>query len=118
MNQPHSGQKRVPYVRRCLLHGRDRVIEGLVCNIGVFGAYINVDPIPEVGERVQVSFPLPGTTAPVELDAEVTWQNPEQRHKVHSLPPGCGIHFVSLEPAHQVRIKALVDAYTPPTSGP
>lgn len=45
------------------------------------------------------------------LQAVVTWVNPRQQHPVHSLPPGFGVKFPSLEAADRRRIESIVDEY-------
>ena len=81
------------------------------------GVYVTTDPIPPVGERLRVSFPLPATETHVEMAALVTWQNTLQRHRVHSLPPGCGLRFLDLQAPHRRAIEAFVDSYKAPTPG-
>src|SRR5947207_13279793 len=58
--QPHSGFTRIPYTQLCRLTRGDRPMDGLVCNISVLGVYVTLDPVPEVGETVALSFALPG----------------------------------------------------------
>jgi uncharacterized protein (TIGR02266 family) len=111
----YSNLRRVPYVRQCRLVRGEQALSGLVCNISVMGVYVTTDPIPEVGERLRVCFPLPGGETLADVSAVVTWQNTLQRHRVHSLPPGCGVRFLDLSTAHRDRIDAFVEAYQPPT---
>jgi hypothetical protein len=114
ITQPASGMRRVPYVRACRLSRSGGVLSGMTCNISVLGVFVTVDPIPELGERVQVRFPLPGNETPVEFDALVTWRNTRQEHKVHSLPTGCGLRLLATTPEQQKRIETLVNEYKPP----
>lgn len=114
LHQPQSGQLRVPFVRRCQLETLSGRVEVIVCNLSIEGAYAAVEPIPLIGDVVQLSFPLPGSELPVRVEAEVCWRNSTQHHKVHGLPPGCGLRFLNLSPTDQERIDAFVQSYREP----
>lgn len=118
---------RIPYIRRCVLRRSGRSIEAVICDLSVLGVYVTLPPlllddVPEPGEVVEISFLLPGDPVPVEGEAAVTWQNPDDAGTVESLPAGCGLRFVSLRPRDHHRIEVLVDDYrrapTPQVSVP
>jgi hypothetical protein len=113
ISQPFSGAKRVPFVQTCVLSARGSEIDGTIRNISVLGVYLDVDPIPRVGERLSLRFGLPDGTDPLDLQAEVAWRNTPNRHKVPTLPPGCGLRFVSLGDRERGRIEALVRSFGP-----
>jgi hypothetical protein len=113
MSQPFSGAKRVPYVQDCRLRARDAEGEGTIRNISVLGIYLDVDPIPRVGERLRLSFPLPDGDGSLDVEAEVAWRNTSARHKVPVLPPGCGLRFLGLSEQERERIQALVRSFGP-----
>ncbi len=80
---------RIPYVQRCQLISNGRTRSGMLCNLSVLGVYLTVDPIPESGEHVFVSFLFPGDALAFEGHATVTWQNLEQPDSLDGLPrPG------------------------------
>ncbi len=114
LHQPQSGQLRVPFVRRCHLETLRGRVEVVLCNLSVEGAYAAAEPIPLIGDVVQLRFELPGSELPVQVEAEVCWRNSAQHHKVHSLPPGCGLRFLTLSALDQSRIEAYVRSYREP----
>jgi len=114
IHQPYSKLWRVPFVRRCRVEWGSNAGDAVCCNISADGVYIVVHPIPAVGERVQLRFELPGNDIPIVAEAEVCWENSAQHHKVHSLPPGCGLRFLSLRGSDREKIVDLVKEYREP----
>jgi Tfp pilus assembly protein PilZ len=106
--QPHAGPRRVPYVQRCLFRCRVVQVETLLCNISRLGAYVTIDPLPDVGEEVSISF-VAADGKPLELSAVVAWINPPERQAVDPLAPGCGVRFVALSPQDDERLKTLLE---------
>jgi hypothetical protein len=108
---PHSGPRRVPFMRYGRLKTADRAAEALICNMSRLGAYVAVQPAPNVGDAVGLSFVSPeGITIAVE--AVVTWRRSEDADdSVSAVPAGCGLRFVSLSKLDEVRIRAIVDAF-------
>ena len=115
ISQPFSGAKRVPFVQSCRLGPKDEEAAATIRNISVLGVYLEVNPIPAVGERLALRFELPDGAGPVEVEAEVAWRNTPQRQKVPNLPPGCGLHFLTLRDHDHGRIQALVRSFSPKT---
>ncbi len=114
IHQPYSKLWRVPFVRRCRVEWGDGPRDAVCCNISADGVYIGIHPIPPVGEKVQLRFKLPGNDIPIVVEAEVCWENSGQAHKVHSLPPGCGLRFHALPGPERERIEDLVREYREP----
>jgi len=104
---PHSGPRRVPFMRYGRLTGEGiGVTEALVCNLSRLGAYVAVRPTPEVGDAVGLTFSSPeGMT--IDVKAVVTWRGAAGPGST----PGCGLRFVGLSKIDEVRIRALVDAF-------
>lgn len=107
---------RVPYVRRCVMTRGGRAVEAVICNLSVVGVYVTFlrplpSNIPAVGESVHISFLLPGDGEAIEGDATVTWQNLEEPDEAESLPPGCGLRFLSLKPSDHKRVAELIRDY-------
>jgi len=120
---------RIPFVHACRLTTAARVRGGLVCNLSVQGAYVTLDdPLPEVGETVQIVIAPPGEDPLVEGEATVASQNREAPLGADSLPPGIGLRFVSLPGLYRNRVETLVRQYSegrghlvlasPPHAGP
>jgi len=111
LNQPRTGFTRIPYAQRCRLTRGGTSADGVLCNVSVLGIYVTIDPLPPVGETLEVSFTLPGGGEPITAPGVVTWQNPEEPGLAKMLPPGCGIRFESLRPQDRERIERLVSEY-------
>lgn len=114
IHQPYSKLWRVPFVRRCRVEWGGSPRDAVSCNISADGVYVVIHPIPPVGERVRLRFELPGNEIPIVAEAEVCWENSAQVHKVHSLPPGCGLRFLALPGPDRERIADLVKEYREP----
>jgi Tfp pilus assembly protein PilZ len=108
-NLPHAGPRRVPCVQRCYVTTRATRTETLLCNISRLGAYVTIDPVPELGEAILLSFETPADGARLELSAVVAWRNPPERKGVDPLAPGCGVRFVDLSPDDERRLKILLE---------
>jgi Tfp pilus assembly protein PilZ len=107
-----SGMLRIPFVRRSRLEFDDgSTVDAFIVNINVLGAYIALDRMPDLGQRILCRFGLPGSENEIEARSVVAWQNPRQAHPVHSLPPGCGVRFVQLSATDRERIEQLVNDY-------
>jgi hypothetical protein len=106
---PHAGPRRIPYVQHCHLTTARGAVETLICNLSRLGAYVAADPRPAVDEEVGLSF-VTADDVRLDLKGVVSWQSPEAPEE-ESLPPGCGIRFVSVSKLDDVRIRALVEAF-------
>jgi Tfp pilus assembly protein PilZ len=108
-NMPHAGPRRVPCVQRCSFESRAGRVDTLLCNISRLGAYVTIDPAPEKGEAVKVTFEAPTDGTSLELSAVVAWRNPPERKGVDPLAPGCGVRFVDLSTEDERRLQALLE---------
>jgi hypothetical protein len=100
---------RVALVRRCTLVLDDaRVLPALLVNINLSGAYVarddlsgapaaEFDQVVAVGRRLTCRVRLPGREDELALGGVVTWVNARQNHPVHSLPPGFGLTFETVD---------------------
>jgi hypothetical protein len=109
VNQPPSGLRRVPLLRRCVLQGPGVHTVGILCNLSFRGAYLAVGTPPKIGERVLVSFQLPWWDDLLAIDALVCWDNSERR--ASGLPAGCGVEFLAPTWKDQARIESVVRAF-------
>lgn len=109
--QPRSGFTRIPYVQRCRVELGEGERAGLVCNVSVLGCYLQIDPVPEVGSELTLSFQLLDDELPIVAGATVIWINDRQPEKAESLPPGCGLRFARLAPADLRRLSAMVASF-------
>jgi hypothetical protein len=119
--QPFSGHVRVPGNAPCAIDLGDGGRAAILWNLSVGGVYVAIDPpLPEVGDLVPLSFRVPRDRHPVACEARVAWLNPpcvmfgDIGGVSPGLPPGCGLHFVSLDTADQHRledhVRTTVDA--------
>jgi len=107
-----GGALRVPFVRRCSIEFEEgETASAFIVNINVLGAYVALDDIPPLGQRVMCRFRLPETEQEIAVDGVVAWTNPRQQHPVHSLPPGFGVGFRGLSDDHRSRIEQIVREY-------
>ena len=87
---------------------------GRLANVSVVGIYVALsEPLPPVEGRVVVTFTLPGDPAPMACVGRVRWRNEPSPYKGSgvtkpSLPPGCGIEFIALDPQHRGHIAERV----------
>ena len=101
------GQLRVPFVQRArLTRGAERE-ELFLMDLGVAGAFAEREqPLP-VGEKVTLSFPLPGNDHPIRATCRVAWWHPPGGRLVSkSLPAGIGLEFVEISERDRARLHA------------
>lgn len=108
---PRSGAARIPLIASCRLAGAWGEASGHTCNLSIFGVYAAVNPIPAVGERVELRLVVPGDSEPLVRRATVIWRNPEAPAKPHLLPAGCGLRFEDLSLADVRLLSQIVDGY-------
>ena len=107
-----GGALRVPFVRRCHVEFEKAApVDAFIVNINVLDAYVALDEMPQLGQRVVCRFRLPETEQELTLEGVVAWTNPRQQHPVHSLPPGFGVGFRGLNDENRLRIEAIVREY-------
>lgn len=111
VSQPKSGVARVPLVASLRLAHERGETSGRSCNLSLLGVYASVEPVPRVGDTVDVHLTLPGASEPFARRAVVAWRNPETPPRPHLLPAGCGLRFEGLSPADMRKLLRVVDAY-------
>lgn len=111
---------RVSLVRRCTLVLEDaRVLPALLVNINLSGAYVarddlsgtpaaEFDEVVAVGRRLTCRVRLPGREDVLALGGVVTWVNARQSHPVHSLPPGFGLTFDTVDARSAAAIQRVM----------
>ena len=119
-NQPFTGFYRIACNEPCQVECAGAARDGVVWNVSTLGLYLVLKPpLPEIAEKLRITFRLPGDPAPITAQARVVWQNlPFVRgtgRKAASLPPGCGLQFLAIGAADRERIDARVRATYPGT---
>jgi len=108
MSRPY----RVPFVRRChVTFGNGQVRSTFTVNINSQGVYLADDTMPPIGEMLLVRFRTARSEHQVIARGIAAWLNPNQLHRVHSLPPGYGLQFVDLPETGRALIDAVVEEY-------
>jgi Tfp pilus assembly protein PilZ len=108
----------VPCYQVCYVVRADgTILRGRLCYVSLHGVFVAVEPIPEMGEEVQVSFTLLADPTPIVDRTVVTWQSFGPPQKVDSFPSGCGLRFLSLEDDDRSRIEAVVKEYVALATG-
>ena len=106
---------RVPYACRAQLCQADDFLprDGRLFNVSERGAGLLVRSLPKHGERLTVSFSLPGTEEPVIATGIVRWSDPPSpRSRWHPL----GLEWLPLEDATRSRLHAFIYAATQQSS--
>src|SRR5260221_12493349 len=89
-----GGALRVPFVRRCSLEFEEAgPASAFLVNINVTGAYLALDDMPRLGQRVVCRFRLPETEQEVPVDGVLAWSDPRREHPGQSLPTGFVVVF-------------------------
>lgn len=106
--------KRIPFIRTCIVRSPGSEMTGVLCNMSVAGAYVGMEPIPNVGDIVSLEFLLPGNDLPVVVDAQFIWRNAVRKSLIHSLPVGGGARFFGLGDDERRRLELAIRSYIPP----
>ena len=69
------------------------------------------EPPATEGEEVVLKFRVPGNDRVLEVQAIVVYVNRNQKHPVHSLPPGAGLRFRNLSVPDSRLIVGTIRAY-------
>lgn len=103
---------RIPFVRKCSVKGlKAGDSEAMLLDLSLRGVYIASDASPEVGEKLALSFQVPGNARVLELAGLVAWVQGTQTHPVHGLPKGFGVRFQKLEVEDVRLIARTIQAY-------
>jgi uncharacterized protein (TIGR02266 family) len=81
---------------------------GLTQNISTGGLFIATHQMRRIGDRIRVSFSLPGAPAPISVETEVRWLRESTSLQRFDGSPGMGVRFVSLSPEAMRAIGAFL----------
>jgi len=71
---------------------------GLTQNISAGGLFIATHQLRRIGDRIKITFTLPGSTNPVDVETEVRWiRENSSLHRVDG-STGMGVRFINLSP--------------------
>ena len=111
-------QVRIPFIQRAALVRAGEREEVFLVDLGLAGAFAERDrPLP-VGERVGLSFPLPGNVNRLQAVCRVAWwHSPSAALVTKALPAGLGLEFVEMAEPDRERLRAHLLAYLSRKSG-
>jgi hypothetical protein len=97
---------RVPFVQRATLGRAGTEEELFLVDLGLAGAFAERAEALAIGERISLSFLLPGNEIPIVASCRVAWWNPAGESRLsRALPPGGGLEFVEISEADRARVK-------------
>ena len=97
---------RVPFVQRATLTRAGAEEELFLVDLGLAGAFAERAEALAMGERVSLSFCLPGNEIPIVAACRVAWWNPAgEGRPSKSLPQGGGLEFVEISEADRARVR-------------
>jgi Tfp pilus assembly protein PilZ len=102
---------RVPFVRRCSLTIGDQEHEALLIDLSVAGIYVQTNASIGEGDEAVIKFRVPGNDRLLEIETVVVYVNHDQKHPVHSLPPGAGLRFRNLSVEDSKLVVGAILAY-------
>ena len=102
---------RIPFVRRCTLSNGGKEEPAFLIDLSIAGVYVTADTLPSEGREVVLKFRVPGNDRLLEVQAIVVYVNRDQKHPVHSLPPGAGLRFQNLSIEDSKLIVGTIRAY-------
>lgn len=107
---------RIACIEPCFIAGEPK-LRATTWNVSVRGVFLVVDPVPEPGTHLRISFSLPNESEPIGAEVKVVWLNPPSPVKgngsrVLKVPPGCGLEFVDIDEQDMERIQAHVASTT------
>ena len=97
---------RVPFVQRATLGRRGTQEELFLVDLGLAGAFAEREESLAIGERVSLSFCLPGNEIPIIAECRVAWWNRVGEGRLSkTLPSGGGLAFVEISATDRTRVK-------------
>ena len=114
--RPGSGRVRVPADEPCQVETPQALCAATVWNLSRNGAFLALEPVPDIGELLRITFALASDRVPIACDARVAWQNPASivfrglGALALGLPTGCGVEFNGLRVEDSRRITERIEA--------
>ena len=107
---------RVPFVQRATLGRAGTEEELFLVDLGLAGVFAEREDLIAIGERVSLSFCLPGNEIPIVATCRVAWWNPAGQGRLSkTLPLGGGLQFVEISDADRARVRRhLVERFSGP----
>lgn len=104
--------RRVPTRLQCDVRMRDDDVSALIYNISQTGAFIEMDIVPEIGDKYEMKFTLPGAEEPIRTQTKVRWTGSIDKGGT----PGVGVEFITIEEKEKALIRAFIDGLLPEPS--
>lgn len=97
---------RIPTHILAFVHQKETHFESWIHTLSSGGLFLEMDPPPNPGERIEVVFPIPGIRVPIRATAKVQWCG---RARVDG-PYGVGVQFVEIGNEERQAITQHVEA--------
>jgi type IV pilus assembly protein PilZ len=88
----------------------DTFLFAYITDLSAMGIFIRTSVPHPPGTRLNLHF-APAGSAPMDIEGEVVWTNPNRPGKGENLNPGMGVQFVDLTPAQRDQIMSLVRTF-------
>ena len=95
------------------LHSQHDRYAGVTKNIGSGGVFVATSHALGVGDRVTLSFSLPGGMEPLSVEAEVRWIRPQITPDPDDRGAGMGLRFVNVSLDTSVLIQKFLRTQDP-----
>jgi uncharacterized protein (TIGR02266 family) len=82
---------------------------GMAQNVGVGGIFVATARSRPIGERIEVTFTLPGRDEAVAVDAEVRWMRERGSSENHNRAAGMGLKFLNLPMESRFEIETFLN---------
>jgi uncharacterized protein (TIGR02266 family) len=80
----------------------------LAKNIGVGGVFVATESLRSVGDRLALTFALPGVDKPISIKTEVRWIREKASAGPGDYPPGMGLRFIDLDIRSAVAVRTFL----------
>jgi uncharacterized protein (TIGR02266 family) len=95
MSRELRASERAPLEVKVDFELQDMTYTGVTRNISAGGVFVATEDLPPVGERINLSFSLPGSGRELAVQTEVRWVRAKQSPPDDKAPAGMGLQFLN-----------------------
>lgn len=104
--EPVLRKIRIPFIQRATVAVRGAREDLFIVDLGLRGVFLERPQPLEVGEEIEVWFPLPGNEIAVHARCRVAWWRPPRAgDPSRTLPTGVGVEFVAMADRDAERVR-------------
>lgn len=107
-NQQARASERLAIEVKVDLDSEHTFYTGLTRNISTGGLFVATYDLRRIGDRITLSFQLPGSAQPLSVETEVRWIRESSFLHRHDMAIGMGLRFISLSPEATVAISSFL----------